>query len=81
MNSSAAVVLAVALGAGMLAGCEQAPAAPASSTNSSSTNSFPAQATPQAPASTGSKAGGAPVQGQVDTKEPAQRKAFETSTR
>jgi hypothetical protein len=69
------ILIAAALGASLLAGCNQGP---------EKSGALPAAPLPaavqgsQTPATAAErKDGGAPVQGQVDTKEPVQRKAFE----
>ena len=69
------ILIAAALGASLLAGCNQGPE------KSGAIPAAPPPATVQGsqvpPTATERKEGGAPVQGQVDTKEPAQRQAFE----
>jgi hypothetical protein len=84
------VLVSVALGAGMFAGCDkvsEAPRSPPGATTSSpgATTSPPGaptptimnQAPPQSPSTATERKDATSVQGQVDTKEPAQRKDFE----
>ena len=74
------VVLSTALWAGLLAGCDRAkePSDKPIAEISPAVVQSPAQMSPTAPANENTSP---PVQGQVDTKEPAQRRDFETSKR
>jgi hypothetical protein len=78
-NMNAGLMLvSVALGAALLAGCDRGKQA-----DSQQKNAVPivmSQPTPQVPSSApaSAKDGKAPIQGEVDPKEPAQRRAFET---
>lgn len=69
------ILIAAVLGASLLAGCNQGP----DKSGAIPTAPLPAavQGSQTPPTAAESKEGGAPVQGQVDTKEPAQRQAFE----
>jgi hypothetical protein len=82
------IFIAAVLGATLLAGCNQdadqsgaAPITPPPTVTQDSERppaTLPAVQGSQTPATAAErKAGGAPVQGQVDTKEPAQRQTFE----
>ena len=84
------VLVSVALGVGMLAACNKVPEAPKSTSGApTSTSGAPTsppgaptptvmmQAPPQSPSTAAERKDSTSVQGQVDTKEPAQRKAFE----
>ncbi len=84
------VLVSAALCAGMLAGCDKASEAPKSPsgvpTSPSGVPTSPPgaptptvlnQAPPQAPSTAAERKNSTSVQGQVDTKEPAQRKDFE----
>lgn len=74
------VVLSTALCAGLLAGCDRGkePADKPIAGISPAVVQSPAQMSPKAAANENTAP---PVQGQVDTKEPAQRRDFETSKR
>ncbi len=86
MNAGS-VLISVALAAGLLAGCDRAKQAEtkqvdttqADTQQSSAVPIVISQPTPKVPASApaSAKDGKAPIQGQVDPKEPAQRRAFE----
>jgi hypothetical protein len=94
MNTGLMLVSAV-LGLGMLGGCDRmnepnkpkvgvasemrSPAPPFPS--SVPTPSVMNQAPPQSPPTAAERKDGAPIQGQVDPKEPAQRKDFEDKKR
>lgn len=77
------VLVSAALCAGMLAGCDKASEAPISSPGvptsppGAPTPTVLNQAPPQAPSTAAERKNSTSVQGQVDTKEPAQRKDFE----
>jgi hypothetical protein len=76
------MLVSFALGAALLAGCDRTKPVD-KQVNKQEENPVPAvvsQPTPQVPASApaSAKDGKAPIQGQVDPKEPAQRRAFET---
>lgn len=78
------MLVSVALGAGLLAGCDRAKQADSpKQVNIQQETAVPiviSQPNPKVPASApaSAKDGKAPIQGQVDPKEPAQRRAFET---
>lgn len=94
MNAGLMLVSA-ALGAGVLVGCDRMnepnkPKAGNASEMRSQAPPFPHgvptpsvmnQAPPQSPPTTTERKDGAPIEGQVDPKEPAQRKAFEDNKR
>ena len=77
------VLVSVALGAGMLAGCNKASEAPTSTSGAPTsppgapTPTVTMQSPPQSPSTATERKDSTSVQGQVDTKEPAQRKDFE----
>ncbi len=80
------IFLFATLGAAVLAGCDrpgEVPLSPPGAPTPTTQNQAAPQQAPQAPAPSAAarKDGGAPVQGQVDTREPAQRQAFETPKR
>jgi hypothetical protein len=77
------MLVSVALGAALLAGCDRAKQADSQQKDSQQKTAVTAvvsQPTPQVPSSApaSAKDGKAPIQGEVDPKEPAQRRAFET---
>lgn len=75
MNAKGVLVF-VALCAGMLAGCNKASEAPISAAGAP-TPTVTMQTPPQSPSTATERKDSTSVQGQVDTKEPAQRKDFE----
>lgn len=78
------VLVSAALCAGLLAGCDKTkepaskPTAGVQNPAGSPTVSIPKEVPPQSPPSAAERKDGAPIQGQVDPKQPEQRRDFET---
>ena len=81
------VLVTAALGAGMLAGCNRMDEPAKSKADSPMRSEAPSSppgpgaSTPQSSPTAAERKDSAPVQGQVDTREPAQRKDFESEKR